>query len=49
MSYTEKAEAIAAETKSALQTLYDALPPGQQKTVQKDSTVKALLERYGIK
>lgn len=37
-----------AETKSALQTVYDALNQGQQKKLLKDETVKALFDLYGV-
>ena len=38
-----------AETKSALQTVYDALNHGQQKKIVKDEAVKALFDLYGVK
>ena len=41
-------EAAQAETKSALQTLYDALNQGQQNKLIKDEAVKALLDLYGV-
>ncbi len=37
-----------AETKDALQAVYDALNPGQQKQIVKDEKVKALFDRYGV-
>lgn len=37
-----------AETKSALQTVYDALNQGQQKKIVKDKAVKELFDRYGV-
>ena len=37
-----------AETKSALQTFYDALNHGQQKKIVKDEAVKALFDLYGV-
>lgn len=37
-----------AETKGALQTVYDALNQGQQKKILKDEAVKALFDRYGV-
>lgn len=37
-----------AETKSALQTVYDALNQGQKKQIVKDDAVKALFDRYGV-
>ena len=49
-----KAELIAAvaaakaETRDALQTMYDALNHGQQKQIVKDEKVKALFDLYGV-
>lgn len=43
-----KTEAAKTETKSALQTMYDALNKGQQKQIVKDEAVKALFDRYGV-
>ena len=37
-----------AETKNALQTVYDALNQGQQKKILKDDSVKALFDLYGV-
>ena len=48
MTWTEKAEEVANETKEALQTVYDALNQGQQKKIVKDEKVKALFDRYGV-
>ena len=45
---TAAVEVAKAETKSALQTLYDALNQGQQKKVVKDEAVKALFDLYGV-
>ena len=36
------------ETRSALQSVYDALNSGQKKKVVKDENVKALFDRYGV-
>lgn len=36
------------ETRTALQTVYDALNQGQQKKIVKDQAVKALFDRYGV-
>lgn len=36
------------QTHDALQTVYDALPPGQQRTVARDPKVKSIFERYGV-
>ncbi len=48
MTWTEKAQTVHAETREALQTVYDALNQGQQKKLLKDETVKALFDKYGI-
>ena len=37
-----------AETKDAMQTMYDALNQGQQKKIVKDEKVKALFDLYGV-
>ena len=37
-----------AETRSALQTVYNALNQGQQKKIVKNDAVKALFDRYGV-
>lgn len=39
---------VKAETKSALQTMYDALNQGQQKQIVKNEEVKTLFDRYGV-
>ena len=36
------------ETRTALQTVYDALNQGQQKKIVKDEAVKALFDLYGV-
>lgn len=46
--WTTAAEVVAADTKSALQTVYDALNQGQQKKILKNAQVKALFDRYGV-
>lgn len=43
-----KTDRAVEETKSALQTVYDALNQGQRKKIVKDEKVKALFERYGV-
>lgn len=43
-----KMAAAVEETKTALQTVYDALNQGQQKKLLKDEAVAALFERYGV-
>ena len=40
-------EAAKAETRIALQTVYDSLNQGQQKKIVKDEKVKALFDLYG--
>lgn len=40
--------AAKAETREALQTVYDALNNGQQKKVVKNAEVKELFDRYGV-
>lgn len=41
-------EAAKAETKAALQIVYDSLNQGQQKKIVKDERVKALFDLYGV-
>ena len=45
---TAAVEAAKAETKSALQTVYDSLNHGQQNKFIKDEAVKALFDLYGV-
>lgn len=45
---TAAVKAFKEETRTALQTMYDALNQGQQKKIVKDETVKALFDRYGV-
>lgn len=45
---TTAVDTCISETKAALQTVYDALNPGQQKKIVKDEAVKALFDRYGV-
>lgn len=45
---TTAVEAAKAETKEALQTVYDALNQGQQKKIVKEEKVKALFDLYGV-
>lgn len=45
---TKAVEACKAETKEALQTVYNELNNGQQKKILKNDTVKALFDRYGV-
>lgn len=43
-----KTDAVISETRTALQTMYDALNHGQQKQVVKVPEVAELFERYGV-
>ena len=45
---TAAVDVAKAETKSALQTVYDSLNHGQQKKIVKDEKVKALFDLYGV-
>ena len=45
---TAAVEAAKAETKSALQTVYDSLNHGQQNKLIKDEAVKKLFDLYGV-
>jgi hypothetical protein len=44
----EAVAACKAETKEALQMVYDELNNGQQKKLLKNEAIKALFERYGV-
>lgn len=44
----EAVSAAKAETKTALETMYNALNQGQQKKIVKDEKVKALFDLYGV-
>ena len=45
---TAAVEVARAETRKALQTVYDALNQGQQKKLVKDESVKKLFDLYGV-
>lgn len=45
---TQAVDIRISETKTALQTMYDALNHGQQKKIVKDESVKALFDLYGV-
>ena len=45
---TAAVEAAKAETKSALQTVYDSLNQGQRKKIVKEEKVKSLFDLYGV-
>ena len=44
----EAVKACKAETREALQTVYDELNNGQQKKLLKNENIKALFERYEV-
>lgn len=44
----EALKAAKAETRAALQTVYDALNQGQQNKILKNSAVAALFARFGV-
>lgn len=46
--WQDKAAVVAADTKSALQLVYDSLNRGQQQKLMKDEQVKSLFDRYGV-
>lgn len=46
--WKSKAEALVAETKDALQLVYDSLNQGQQNKLLKEEAIKELFERYGV-
>lgn len=46
--YTEAAQAVYSETRTALQTVFDALNKGQQQKVMKNEDVAELFARYKI-
>ena len=51
MKKTELIEAVSnakAETRNALQTVYDSLNQGQQKKIVKEEAVKKLFDLYGV-
>ena len=44
----KKTDAVINETRSALQTVYDALNHGQQQKLLKDDAIVRLFERYNV-
>lgn len=44
----DKTIKVVTDTRTALQTVYDALNKGQQKKIIKNEAVKALFDRYGV-
>jgi outer membrane protein OmpA-like peptidoglycan-associated protein len=47
-TFDKNVATVKADTKAALQTMYDALNQGQQKQNVKNAEVKALFDRYGV-
>ena len=45
---TAAVKAFKEETRTALQTMYDALNQGQQKKIVNNEAVKILFDRYGV-
>lgn len=45
---TEAVEKAKAETREAMQTMYDALNQGQQKKIVKNEAVKKLFDLHGV-
>lgn len=45
---TKAVEEAKAETRNALQTMYDALNQGQRKKIVKDEKVKGLFDRHKV-
>lgn len=45
---TAAVEQAKSDTRTALQTVYDALNQGQQKKIVKDEAVKRLFDLYGV-
>lgn len=48
MEHIDAVENAKAETKSALQTVYDSMNQGQRKKLVKDDAIKSLFNRYGV-
>jgi hypothetical protein len=48
LELNQAVEKCRAETKEALQTVYDTLNHGQQKQIVKDEKVKALFDLYDV-
>ena len=46
--WQDKADVVTADTKEALQLVYDTLNQGQQKKLLKDEKVKALFDHYEV-
>ena len=48
MELIDAVENAKAETKSALQIVYDSMNQGQRKKLVKDEAIKSLFNRYGV-
>lgn len=49
VNYTEKAEVVVNDTRTALKLLWDSINKGQQKQLVKVPEIAVLMERYGVK
>ena len=47
-TYTERARECVAETKAALQAIYNDLNHGQRKKLLRNPAIRAMFERYGV-
>lgn len=47
-TYTERARECVAETREALQAVYNDLNRGQQKKLLRNPAIRAMFERYGV-
>lgn len=48
-TYTERARECVAETKAALQEVFNDLNQGQQKKLLRNPAIRSMFERYGVK
>lgn len=48
-TYTERARECVAETREALQAVYNDLNQGQQKKLLRNPAIRSMFERYGVK
>lgn len=46
--YTERARECVAETREALQAIFNDLNQGQQKKLLRNPAIRAMFERYGV-
>lgn len=47
-TYTERAREQVAETREALQAVYNDLNQGQKKKLLRNPSIRAMFERYGV-